>query len=238
MLGVVGDGAAGEQLVDRLREAGATIATGEAAAVLNRDPAVVIADGEAGLVDLVQAGVDVPVLPIGAEWRLPSWEVEDIASAVNQLHDGDFETLSHRMLAVDAAGTAVGPAAFDVLLVRSEPGRISEYSLAGDGTRSRFRADGVVAATPAGSHGYPCAAGAPRLALDAGAFAVVPVAAFGLGAPTWVVDFDGGATLRIERDEGDVSVVVDGRKRRQLTGEATVRLAPGGTLRTVMLSRE
>lgn len=233
MLGVVGEAEARGKLADRLQAGGAAVETGDAAAVLAADPAVAVAVGETAVVDLVRAGVDVPVLPVGEVPGLPAMRADDVPAAAGRLRDGDVETRSHRLLAVDAAGSDVGAAAFDVLLVRSEPGRISEYSLVDEERRSRFRADGVVAATPAGSHGYAHAAGGPRLSLDAEAVAVVPVAAFGLGAPSWVVTPEDGLTLRVERDEGDVSVVVDGRERRRLAGRAAVSLTPGDTFRTV-----
>jgi NAD+ kinase len=121
------------------------------------------------------------------------------------------------------------------MLVRAEPGRISEFGVRAGGTRSRFRADGIVLATPLGSHGYAHDAGGPRLAPGVGAVTVVPVAAFGLGAPTWVVDPAGGVRLSVERDEGDVSLLVDGRERHRLAGRAAVDVATDGVLTTVDL---
>lgn len=234
MVGVVGGEEDGGRLADRLADAGHDVRHDDAEAVLAADPGAVVAVGEGALVDLVWAGVDVPVLPVGTDEGLPWVAPDDAPAAVEALAAGDHGTRDRRLLSVVADGEPVGPAAFDVLLVRAEPGRISEYGLEAAGTRSRFRADGVVAATPAGSHGYAHAAGGPRLAADAGAVVVVPVAPFGLGAPSWVFDADGGLELRVERDEGAVTLLLDGRQRRELAGQSSVTLGPGGRLRVAV----
>lgn len=234
MLGVVGDDGTARRLVDRLRDAGAEVVTGGPDGVVDRGPDAVVAVGEDALVDLVWSGVDAPLLTVGTGRGLPAVSPDAAPAAVDALLGGDVDTRDHRLLAVEVEGEAIGPAALDVLLVRSQPGRISEYRLDADGTRSRFRADGVVAATPAGSHGYAHDAGGPRLAPGTDAVAVVPVAAFGLGAPAWVVDPGGGLSLSVERDEGEVSLLLDGRERRRLAGQSLVALTRGGTLRTVV----
>lgn len=235
MIGVVGDDETATRVVDAIRDAGVAVEVGRAGRVVDAGPTVAVAAGEAALGALVEAGVGVPVLVVGDDAGPASVPVDRAVAAVDRLATGDFETRDHRLLGVRTEGEAVGPAALDVTLVRAEPGRISEYAVAAGETRSRFRADGVVVATPLGSHGYAHAAGGPRLSLDATAVAVVPVAAFGLGAPTWVVGPDDGLRLSVERDEGEVSLLVDGTERRRLAGRSAVDLTPGGTLETVAL---
>lgn len=234
MIGVVGHGGTADRVVRRLRDADERVVTGAAEEVIEAGPSAVVAVGEAALVDLVWAGLDAPALPVGSAPGFPAVRPSEAPTAAERLAAGEIETRNHRLLAVAVDGGPVGPAALDVLLVRAEPGRISEYGVAAGGTRSRFRADGVVVATPAGSYGYAHAAGGPQLALDATAVTVVPVAPFGLGTPSWVFDPAGGVELTVERDEGDVSVRLDGRGRRRLTGRSTVTLEPGDVLRTVV----
>lgn len=234
MIGVVGDGRVGERAASALRDADFDVTTGlRSPSADTEPPEVVIAAGERGLVDFVESGLDVPVLPVALGAGLPSAAVTDSPPTIEAYRAGKTTSRRHPLLAVEAAGEPVGRAVFDAMLVRSEPGRISEYSISAPAASSSFRADGVVAATPAGSHGYANAAGGPRLGLDAEAVVVVPVAAFGLGAPAWVLDLEAGLELRVERDEGDVSLLVDGRARRTLSGRASVVLTPGGTIETI-----
>lgn len=234
MIGLVGDGETTAALAEVLGDAGLAFEAGSAARVLGTDPDVVVAAGEPAIVDLVDADVSVPVLPVGLGRGLPSVPPTNVSDVVDRLRSGTYGTAEHHLLGVEVDGDPAGTAVFDAMLVRSEPGRISEYRVAAGELRSRFRADGVVVATPAGSHGYAHAAGGPRLGLDTGAVAVVPVAAFGLGAPNWVLDPGDGLEVRVERDEGDVSLLVDGRERRTEADRFTVRLAVGGTLRAVV----
>lgn len=233
MIGVVGDGRDADRVATTLEGAGIDVRATSAARLAEATLEAVAAVGESALVDLVEAGIDAPILPVALDEGLPSVAVADARSTVEAFRAGGTRTCQHLLLDIEVDGEPVGRAVFDAMLVRSEPGRISEYGLSAPTADSRFRADGVVAATPAGSHGYAHAAGGPRLGLDAGAVVVVPVAAFGLGAPTWVLDPDDGLELRVERDEGEVSLLVDGRARRTLSGEAAVTLTPGGTLETV-----
>lgn len=234
MIGVVGDDGT-DGLAARFRDADGPVVSGPAERVLDGDPDVVVAIGEAAVVDVVATGMPVPLFVVGAVEGLPSVTRKGALAAADRLHAGEYDTVEVRSMDATVDGSAVGTAVFDVMLVRAEPGRISEYGLAAGGTRARFRADGVVAATPAGSHGYARAAGGPRLSPDADAVAVVPVAPFGLRSSSWVFDGDHEVRLSVERDEGDVSVLVDGRERHRLVGRSTTLLEPGGTFPLVVL---
>jgi NAD+ kinase len=233
MIGVVGAGGPTERVTAAFDGVGLDAVETAADSAGAEAFDVLAAIGEAALIDLVTADVETPVLPIGPLDGLPSVDPDAAVEAVEEFLDDRERTRRNPLLTVDVGDAPAGTAIFDVMLVRSEPGRISEYSLTAGAARSRFRADGVVAATPAGSHGYPSAVGGPRLEPDTEAVAVVPVAAFGLGAPTWVLDPTEGLELRVERDEGDVSLLVDGRERERLSGRSTVVLRPGGTLVTI-----
>ena len=228
MTDVVGTGEVSEAVLAALGDGRRRSAT----ATPESDVAPVVAAGEAAVIDLVSAGHEGPVVPVGVE-GLPSVEPEDIPAVLSAHADGTLEARSHPLLAVATEDGSAGVAAFDVMLVRGEPGRISEFGLSAGKARARFRADGVVVATPAGSVGYASAAGGPHLQPGSGSVAVVPVAAFGLGAPTWVVEPGAGIELRVERDEGDVALLLDGRERGRLAGPSAVELTLGGTLETL-----
>nr|WP_303650192.1 hypothetical protein [Halalkalicoccus sp. NIPERK01] len=123
----------------------------------------------------------------------------------------------------------------DVTLVTTEPARISEYAVDhADERVAAFRADGVVVATPAGSHGYAAAAGGPTLAPTAEALCVVPIAPFHTQATRWVLDTS-ALGLSVLRDEGEVSLLVDDTEYGVVDPDQRVRLAVDGHVRTLRL---
>lgn len=190
---------AGDDLAGAVRRAGGTVAPCEEA-----DAAVAV--GERALSSLADDGL--PVLAVDVE-GLPSVPRDSVEGALTALVEGNIEENEQPLLAVEGVETDAR-ALFDVALFAAEAGRISEFRLDDGGDAlGTLRADGIVVATPAGSHGYARAAGGPTLTPDAGAVAVVPVAAFGTRADRWVAAPEVG--LSVQRDEVPVELTIDGR---------------------------
>jgi NAD+ kinase len=206
IVGVVGDYPAA---VDALASHGVETPSGDATAVLEATPDTVVAADESALIDLVGAGVDVPVLPIAAGpgvQSVPELEIE----AIEHLATGAYNTIKRPLLrAMTAQSEEV--ALFDVMLVTDEQARISEYTVYdGSAQVAKFRADGVIVATPAGSGGYAKAVNSPVLAPETGVVSVIPVAPFATKVDSWVVN-NSAVSLRVERDETPVELLADGR---------------------------
>ena len=250
MIGVVGPRARARDLLVALDDA--EVVVGEAETVLAGGADVVVAVGEDAASALARSGVDVPVLPVEAGPGLDSVAPDRVPAVLRAGLDGGFHTRGHPVLDVtvddDPAGEGeptgedeptvegetAGGGLFDATLVTSEPARISEFAVATAGWTEQFRADGVVVSTPAGSRGYGRAVGGPVLDLDATALSVVPVAAFALRSTVRVADADATLSISVERDEGDVSLLVDGRERRRVPARRTVTVRVGGTVETVL----
>jgi NAD+ kinase len=190
--------------------------------------------GERALLSLAERGVDAPVLPVDAgagRFSIPTASVTDALDAVAA--DRHW-TERHPVLSVAVDGDVLGRAVTDVTLVRSDPAKISGYAVRTDEeTLSRFRSDGVVAATPLGSTGYARAAGGPLLAPETGV-AVVPVGPFSTRSDAWVLDPP--FSLTVEREEGAVTVLADDRAVRQIGPATSVRIRGGDTLRVVRVA--
>jgi NAD+ kinase len=117
----------------------------------------------------------------------------------------------------------------------AEPARISEFSVAGPGGEiARFRADGVVASTPAGSDGYNRRAGGPVVAPGTGVASVVPIAPFSTSGGHWVLPIESVA-LAVERDETPVELLVDGRRERRVAPGDPLELSVAGVFETYAL---
>ncbi|EJN60497.1 NAD(+)/NADH kinase [Halogranum rubrum] len=209
---VVGDDA----LAETVDAAGATLTDVETASL-------VVAVGEEQFVDVARGGPAVPILPVETEFGPFSLARDVVEAAVETILDGAGTTVSHPVLSVTIDGTTVARGVLDVMLVTSEPARISEYEVTFGAERAgNFRADGVVASTPLGTRGYAHAAGGPILEPGTG-LAVVPISPFSTQSETWVAP--GDVTLTVVRDDGPVALVVDGRTVQSVDPHQSVRLS-------------
>jgi NAD+ kinase len=206
-VGMLGDGATAA--ADVVRDAGGEAVVGDEVLDSDADADVVAALGEDALLDALATAAGAPVLPVSAGSEYGGVTRDDLPDALAALATDDYEVDDRPTLAVGVGETRVRALA-DVMLVTDEPARISEYAVTTQGRDvDEVRADGVVVATPAGSHGYAADAGGPLLSADADALAVVPVAPFRVERVEWVLDAP--ASVTVVREEADVALFVDGR---------------------------
>ena len=214
-----------------------SVASGDVGELFTDDPPAcdaVVTLGERAFTRTARATPSVPVLPIaapttpsrgvGADARRIGGPARDPAAAVDALVADRLAAVDWRLLSVAVGGEPVDTAALDAGLVASEPARISEYSVVDDDRHvETIRSDGIVVSTPLGSDGYGRAAGGPVLAPDTGV-AVTPIAPFATSVGPTVLN--GPVHLRVERDEGGVSLLVDDTVRREVPPATRVTCAP------------
>ena len=197
-----------------------------ALSITEDDPEAIVAVGS----DAVEAAAlddsDSPILAVGADDGRYGPTRDRLDDAAAALAEGAYRSVTHPVLGVEIDAERVCRAVFDTTLMTSEPARISEYALAAEGEQLfDVRADGVVVSTPLGSAGYGRAAGGPVVA-PGGGLSVVPVAPFSTRASTWVVP--GPLSLSVRRDEGDVSLFVDGEEQRRVGPAEPVEITTVG----------
>ncbi|MFB6267624.1 MAG: ATP-NAD kinase [Halodesulfurarchaeum sp.] len=196
---------------------------------------VVVALDEATLLALTRTGVETPILPVGTNGGLASAPREELEAAINAINDGSSDVQKVPTLAVTTPGDTYR-ALMDVMLVTTEPAKISEYqvSLTRDGARStvdRVRADGVVVASPAGTPGYGTAAEGPILESGVEAVSVVPIGPFRIDQSQWVLSLP--LALQVMREEVPTSLVVDDVAVGQVGEGTAVELEWGPPIRLV-----
>lgn len=227
-VGLVGPDA--DALADRLDAADSPLTPGSPAAVLEAGVDAVVAVGEPSLLSLVRREPTVPVLPVDAGRGVRSVPRDALAAAVAALRDGDWSVDTHPRLTVCVDGDPVSSGLCDVTLVTAEPAHISEFGVeCADEAVAVFRADGVVAATPAGSSGYARSAGGPVIPPGPALLAVVPIAPFATTLDDWVLPAD-GVRLTVEREEADVDLQVDDRTVREVAMGEVVEIDATGTV--------
>ncbi|MFC7045182.1 ATP-NAD kinase [Halobacteriaceae archaeon GCM10025711] len=224
--GVVGEGGLADAVATSLRDAGGQPHVGSVADVLAADPDVVVAVGESALLSVARRAPDVPVVPVDAGRGFESVPRSAADAVGDAVVAGDWTVRATPLFDV-TAGDVHARALTDVTAVTAKSGRISEYSVtstAPDGSRlpvTRVRADGVVVATPAGSHGYARDAGGAVLSPGIEGAVVVPIGPFTVDQSHWVVRPP--VTVTVER-EGVVALYADDREVATLSRdeEATV----------------
>ncbi|MCL9814919.1 hypothetical protein [Natranaeroarchaeum aerophilus] len=227
-------------LVDRItgavQDAGGSPIVGAVTELLEADPDGIVAQGNCTVLDLGRTGTTVPILPIDAGPGVRSVPADSLESAISELVSGEFNTVEQCRYTVTVGGTDAGIAVSDAMLVTEEPARISEYSIHTKSNRvTQFRADGVVVATPTGSHGYAAAARGPMLAPGTGVVAV-PIAQFATDRDSWVLGTGEPVTLRVERDDGPVELLVDDRRYGHVAPGVDVTLTPGVPLQLAVVT--
>ena len=227
-VGVVGD----RNIAEAVEAAGNT-------AVIEGDPEFetvefVLASGTDAVLEVVRSALDVPTLIVGSVEGLASVPSGRATAAIERTTEDEPKTERHPIVGVSGSWGS-SRVIFDVALMAAEPARISEFAVGGVGDRiAQFRADGVVASTPAGSHGYNRRAGGPTVAGGTGVASVVPIAPFSTSAGRWVLPID-AVELTVERDETPVELLVDGRRECVVDADEPIELSTVGTFETYVL---
>ncbi len=154
----------------------------------------------------------------------------ELETRMDQILSGDFVEESRSLLTMRAErkGELVGEgiALNDVVLHKSEPGRLLEFSThIDDKGVTTHRADGIVIATPTGSTAYALSAGGPILHPGLNAIVLVPICPHTLSDRPVVVGADSRIVLTVGDGTGGASVSCDGRPGLELRAGDTVTVA-------------
>lgn len=141
-------------------------------------------------------------------------EVGDFAAA---LRDGSYETSRRTLLSVRVVRANGDTESFialnEAVLARGPTGRLGGMRASVNGELlNRYRADGLIVATPTGSTAYSLSAGGPLISPSAGVFVITPVSPHTLSQRSLVVD--DGVKVELAPDgemDGPMSFTVDGR---------------------------
>ncbi len=105
----------------------------------------------------------------------------------------------------------------DIVVTKGEIARMGEFAVELDGKSvARFRADGVIVATPTGSTAYSLAANGPILTPDVDAIVVTPICPHLLTLRPIVVRGDATLTVRVEGIPNIALLTVDGQRAIEL----------------------
>jgi NAD+ kinase len=113
----------------------------------------------------------------------------------------------------------------DAVINKSALARMLDLSVhVNDALVSRFRADGMIIATPTGSTAYNLSAGGPILYPNLGVIVVTPICPHTLTNRPLVLSLDSKVVMRLEKQSEEVWLTLDGQKGFPLSTGDVVRI--------------
>lgn len=180
----------------------------------------------------VAASRGIPILPInlGSLGFLTSFTVEELYPALEETLAGRSSMSERVMLQVELvrAGTIIDcqHVLNDAVLNKSALARMIEVELfIGDEFVCRYRADGLVVATPTGSTAYSLSAGGPIVHPTVEAFVITPICPHTLTDRPVVVRDSCRIEMKLAGDAESVFLTLDGQTGIPMQSEDRIRIA-------------
>ncbi|MFO7273570.1 MAG: NAD(+)/NADH kinase [Symbiobacteriaceae bacterium] len=223
----------GERILQRLESSGAAVLLHPAAARrLGRpDLAVpegprwgeadmlIVLGGDGTLIRAVQrvAPYGVPVLGIntGHLGFLTAMESGDALAQLDRVLAGGYELEERMMLQAtvlrDGQALAAMSALNDAVISKGPRARMVHLEVVvGETEVARYRADGVIVATPTGSTAYSLSAGGPVVEPTVDCLLITPICPHTMSARSIVVGADVAVSIRVAASPGEVGLSADG----------------------------
>lgn len=186
-------------------------------------------------------GHQVPILGVnlGRLGFLTACGRDELGASLERFVRGDF--VPDKRMALEAtagfeASAKTWHALNDVVVHKSGKARVMRMHVVVDGEEiAELAADGLVVATPTGSTAYSLSAGGPIVAPDHDSLLLTPVSAHTLAIRPILLSPDSEVVVRVEDEDRDCLVTVDGQVGGTLDDTGEVRIARAGY--SVILAR-
>lgn len=197
--------------------------------------AIISLGGDGTMLGAMRLVADRPVPVLGVNYGhvgfLVETEPQDLDAALDMLLRGDFAVEPHHALDIAVTVTEGSETehhvAFNDAVITRMPGQgvvAAEATLGGE-VFGYFKADGVIASTPAGSTAYTYSAGGPIVSPGVTATVITPVAPMaGISRPL-VLDPAHCLELRVTAPTRQAAVEIDGNMVAQLGAGAALEIA-------------
>ena len=178
-----------------------------------------------GNCDVPVAGVNIGTL--GFLTACTAADINEFAAAVAEREHVVVNRAALRVSMTDVSGQDhVFMALNEVVLMRGGTGRLISLEARVNGELlNRYRADGLIVATPTGSTAYSLAAGGPLIDEQAGVLVITPICPHSLSDRSLVLGDDSLIELKANQRHSDsILFTVDGREVLQLGESGIVRV--------------
>lgn len=164
-----------------------------------------------------EAGTPVLGINYGSLGFLTLTPREEIYDVLEQVFAGQYVSSSRMMLRASierADGTVVTwDVLNDAVVNKTSLARIIEYEVAVDDEFvSRYRADGLIVATPTGSTAYSLSAGGPLIMPEMDAVVVCPISPHSLANRSLVLPAEAQISVKLITSDQDIVLTLDGQE--------------------------
>ncbi len=185
------------------------------------DVDMVVAIGGDGTVLRTQGFINKKKIPLfginmGAVGFLTEIDPEDAFTALEKVLAGEYFVEKRTQLQV-WHNRELHSALNEVVLMTRKPAKMLHIEISVDEeVVEELRADGLIIATPSGSTAYAMSAGGPIVDPRVGAFVIVPICPFKLGARPTVVPNESVIKVRFLREGKKAVAVIDGQLEEEI----------------------
>lgn len=185
------------------------------------DVDMVVAVGGDGTVLRTQGIINKKKIPLfginmGAVGFLTEIDPEETLTALEQVLKGKYFVEKRTQLQV-WHNKELHKALNEVVLMTQKPAKMLHIEISvDDEVVEELRADGLIVATPSGSTAYSMSAGGPIVDPRVGAFIIVPICPFKLGARPTVVPNDSVIKVKFLREGKKAVAVIDGQFEEEI----------------------
>ncbi len=185
------------------------------------DVDMVVAVGGDGTVLRTQGIINQKKIPLfginmGAVGFLTEIDPEEVFTALEQVLAGKYFVEKRTQLQV-WHNKELHSALNEVVLMTQKPAKMLHIEISvDDEVVEELRADGLIIATPSGSTAYSMSAGGPIVDPRVGAFIIVPICPFKLGARPTVVPNNSVIKVKFLREGKKAVAVIDGQFEEEI----------------------
>jgi len=193
---------------------------------------VVVLGGDGTLLSMTRGAINgTPILGInmGTLGFLTEHPAESLFPMLHAVLEGRATTVRRERLLVTVEKPGCDPSIHcvlnDAVVNKSALARMLDLSVhVNDALISRFRADGLIIASPTGSTAYNLSAGGPILFPNLEVIVVTPICPHTLTNRPLVLSLDSKVDLRLEKQSEEVWLTLDGQQGFPLSIEDVVRI--------------
>ncbi len=181
---------------------------------------IVVLGGDGTMISTARLFGEADVLVLGINYGslgyLTDFRIEEMYTAIESILDGSYDIDRRVMISVEHwrgdRMLAKGRVLNDVVINKAALARIIEIEVALNGQFvTRYRADGLIIATPTGSTAYNLSAGGPIIYPSMNAIVVTPICPFTLSNRPIVVPDTAEIELKLENENEGVILTLDGQ---------------------------